>query len=219
MERQQGRSRLILILIAVFFLFSAGFLASLGFRPYPLSWLVKTIPIACLALFALTRLSGPARWAMASGFSFSAVGDILLELPAPGLFQAGMGAFILAHIAYITWFVRHPRLTPGRGLAMAGMVAFTLGIAFFLYPKLGEMVLPIMVYLLVILAMGIAACLGRVNNLWVMGGAALFILSDSLIAFNMFAGPLPNSSFWVMLTYYLAQALLAIGVSLSQKRG
>lgn len=42
-------------------------------------------------------------------------------------------------------------------------------------------------------------------------GAVLFVISDSLIAFNMFYAPIPHSKLYVMVTYYLAQ----LGIALS----
>lgn len=127
-----------------------------------------------------------------------------------------MGAFILAHFFYIALFFRRPALSPGRGAVMGCMVLFTLGFGGFLFPVLGPMKLPIYVYLGVILSMGISACAGRKNHNLVIAGASLFILSDALIAYTRFVRPLENSSFWVMLTYYGAQALLAAGVFRSE---
>jgi len=207
-----GLKRFNLVLILCFTGFSMAFLFLLDSRPYGASWLVKTIPIACLALFAFKNFTGVRAWLMTLGFSFSALGDVLLELPHQGLFQAGMGAFILAHISYTALFMRKPGLVLSRGIVMTGMIAAVLTFGFFLFPKLGDMVIPILVYLVVILLMGISACAGRENNGLIIAGAGLFILSDSLIAYTMFAAPIPFSSFWVMTTYYAAQALLASGV-------
>ena len=43
-------------------------------------------------------------------------------------------------------------------------------------------------------------------------GRQLFMLSDSVLAINRFAQPLPWSAIWVLLTYYAAQALIVQGV-------
>lgn len=166
------------MMITGFVLGTLVFLATIGHTPYFLSWVVKTLPIACLALVAFRHFPGRAGWGMGLGFVFSGIGDILLELPRTAiLFQAGMGAFIV-----------------------------------FLFPRLGDMALPILVYFSVILAMAVSTCLGRDNHWTAMAGAFLFILSDSLIALNMFVFPVPASDFWIMVTYYPAQALLAAGV-------
>jgi len=204
------------ILAVGFISFALAFILSLGHRPYAYSWLVKTMPIALLAVFAFFSIPGRPGRLLGLGLIFSGVGDILLELPFKGLFEAGMGAFILAHFFYIALFLRRPGLTPGRGAIMGAMVLFTLGFGVLLFPVLGPMKLPIYVYLGVILCMGVSACAGGNNHSLVIAGASLFILSDALIAYTRFVSPLENSSFWVMLTYYGAQALLAAGVFRSE---
>ena len=40
-------------------------------------------------------------------------------------------------------------------------------------------------------------------------GGALFMLSDSLLAFNKFDAPLPLASLWILLSYWLAQWSIA----------
>ncbi|WDP89220.1 MAG: lysoplasmalogenase [Desulfobacter sp.] len=198
--------------ILVFTGFAVAFLATLHLRPYAGSWLVKTIPILMLALFALKNLIGKEGKLLFSGLLASAAGDILLELPDPSLFVPGMGAFILAHIFYIALFCRQPRATVPRVSILILILAYTIGFGTLLFPHLKEMTLPILFYLTVIAIMGISACMGRRNNRMVITGALIFIASDSLIAWNMFLAPIPHSSIWVMSTYYTAQALLTAGV-------
>jgi alkylglycerol monooxygenase len=40
-------------------------------------------------------------------------------------------------------------------------------------------------------------------------GAVFFMASDSLLAINRFAAPLPMAQFFVLATYYVAQLLIA----------
>ena len=203
------------VLTIIFFLFGAGFLVSLGTRPYPLSWLIKTIPILCLAAIAFLNFQPVQKRLLGAGLLFSALGDILLEMTGPGLFEAGMGAFILAHICYIFLFIQKPEWNWIKGLVMGIMTLFSIGFAFMLFPHLGPMTLPIYIYLGVILIMGISACLGRDNHWLVIAGACLFISSDAMIAFSRFISPIPHSSFWIMTTYYAAQGLLTAGAGKS----
>ena len=206
-------------LAAMFMAGSLIFLATVGHAPYPLSWGVKTFPIACLFLLAILRFPGRAGWLMGGGLLLSGIGDILLELPrTPMLFQAGMGAFILAHLCYFTHFIRQPALLPARGLFMGllGLSVFSIGL--FLYPRLGNMALPILVYLAVIFVMALSTFLGKANHWVSMAGAVVFVISDTLIAVNMFVAPVPASGFLVMGTYYLAQAMLTAGVWMALKR-
>ena len=57
-------------------------------------------------------------------------------------------------------------------------------------------------------SMAAAAISGRDNHALVALGAVLFVLSDSLIAINRFAQPVPGAKYWIMLLYYGAQYLL-----------
>ena len=92
------------------------------------------------------------------------------------------------------------------------------GIIYFILIKesLGVMLIPVAVYCAVITLMGITAVgrLGRTNrssfNL-VFLGALLFIMSDSVIGLNRFAGPVEHAGPIVMSTYLLAQYLLVKG--------
>ena len=40
-------------------------------------------------------------------------------------------------------------------------------------------------------------------------GGALFLLSDTLLAFNKFAAPLPAATLWVLASYWAAQWCIA----------
>lgn len=42
-------------------------------------------------------------------------------------------------------------------------------------------------------------------------GTVLFVISDAIIAVNKFHKPVPLSGLWIMLTYYAAQAMIALG--------
>ena len=195
----------------VFFGFATAYMLTLTLRPYPLSYMVKSIPIFCLAIFAWRNLPGKRGKLLFFGFFLSGLGDIFLEFPSKNFFMAGMGFFTMAHLFYISVFLGRPTLNLGRGMALVLILAYSLGFGIFLFPKLGDMMLPICLYLGVISIMGISACLGRHNHPLVILGASLFIISDSIIAYTLFVSPVYLSSLWVMTTYYLAQLLLALG--------
>jgi uncharacterized membrane protein YhhN len=77
-------------------------------------------------------------------------------------------------------------------------------------------VISVIVYAIAISLMGIAAAFrfGRTfprSFYAVVAGAFLFIASDSLLAFNRFVRPLDGAEWMVMLTYGLAQVLIAGG--------
>jgi len=80
------------------------------------------------------------------------------------------------------------------------------------------MVLPVAGYGLAILLMiGTASTrafsyhlgISNKSKLYAVLGAALFVASDTIIALDKFAEPIPDAKFYVMVTYYLGQVLIA----------
>ena len=100
-----------------------------------------------------------------------------------------------------------------RGIVAAAILVYGFLIGFVMTPNLGNMLVPVVAYLLVIVVMVVLAALGRVNHWLVVVGACLFIASDSLIAVNRFITPVPSSSFLIMATYYPAQLLITAGAA------
>ena len=96
------------------------------------------------------------------------------------------------------------------------VVAYGLFLVAFLYNDLGEMRLPVIIYAMVIMAMLVGALTragktGRTSFWLVLAGAALFVLSDSLLAVNKFSYAIPAGSVLIMSTYVLGQYLIVTG--------
>ena len=150
-----------------------------------------------------------AMWA-AAGMVFSLAGDVLFAQPGDIGFILGLGGFLLAHVAYTILFLgplktsRMPRLAALYGLWWFGLLALLL-------PHLGTLAIPVVVYGGV-LGLSAAAALG--TNRTIAAGAALFLLSDSVLACKLF---LPDFHFWqqdfaIMVLYCAGQGLIALGV-------
>jgi uncharacterized membrane protein YhhN len=154
---------------------------------------------------------------------FSLVGDILLMFSdkSPNYFIGGLVAFLLAHLMYISVFLRLRNKATSPLSILVVLVIYAIGMFYFLKDGLGEMLFPILAYILVILAMVVSAFLrkrlGNINSYnLVFAGAILFMISDSLLALNKFSTPLPFSEISIMLTYASAQYLIVLGI-LNQK--
>lgn len=171
---------------------------------------LATKPFPALALAAWVSVASPRALGRltAAGLVLSAAGDVLLEI---GLFLPGLLAFLAAHLGYVAAFLTADRRpTLGRALPFAawGALAFA-----FLHRGLGPMTVPVAVYVTVISAMmwraaalvgspgtpALAAALG-------LAGALAFGASDTLIAFNRFATPIPGVRWPIMILYWLGQA-------------
>lgn len=194
----------------------AGVLAFLTGLTLEVDWLCfisKPVPILALLLWLRRAPTGPYRRWIAIGLLLSLLGDMLLEWPAD-LFVFGLGAFLLAHLAYLrAYLLDTHRLAP-----FALLVAVSCGGAIFALLAsggLGSLLLPVACYALAISSMlwRAFARLGtdhdRRSALLAAGGAALFVLSDSLIGINRFVSPFPSASYFIILTYWFGQLGIA----------
>jgi alkenylglycerophosphocholine hydrolase len=204
------------LLYSIFFISFISYLSTLQYRPYPYYHFVKIIPIISLLFIALLNIPGSRGKLIVSGLFFSAIGDVFLSASGKGFFIYGLSAFGLAHIMYIFALLKLPEWKRRRTFFSMVFVLYGLFIGFWLFPNIIDngRFFPIGVYFFLLMFMGISAVLGRNNHFLIIPGAFLFMISDSIIAVNMFISKIPNSSFWIMLTYYPAQFLITYGASL-----
>ena len=153
----------------------------------------------------------------------STLGDVFLMLPddspsAERNFVAGLGSFLLAHVAYIVAFVR---LRHGggyaisfvlTGLVLAGAVFATVGLRIREGAKAEEPKLagPVLAYVTVISAMMVAAW--WTGDMRIIPGALLFAFSDALIGWTKFVRRDWELEVPIIVTYHLAQILLVLGL-------
>ncbi|MCP4670068.1 MAG: lysoplasmalogenase [Desulfobacula sp.] len=199
------------IVYFLFFCFATVFIATLNFRPYPGDFIVKAVPVLSLAVLAFLKIPGIKGKLLGIGFLFSDLGDVLLELDRSEYFVFGLAAFLIAHVFYILVFMRKPVWAKPRSIVVFIIIAYGIILGSILIPKLGSMMIPVVAYLVVILAMGISASLGSNNHFLILTGACFFILSDTIIAVDKFLTPVPFSSFWIMTIYYSAQFCIIEG--------
>ena len=191
-----------------------------------LHWLAKpatTLLIAAIAWQARAPAQPFYRRAVLAGMLLSCVGDIALMLPMDA-FVPGLVAFLLAHVCYIVAF--RDGLRAGRGLlaAVGPLGAFAVLNVMGLWPHLpAPMRIPVLAYVVVLASMAVlalarawvrpqAAAPEPCSARWAAAGAVLFVASDSLLAWDRFAGGLPLASLLVLSTYYAAQYAIARSV-------
>ena len=179
---------------------------------------VKTAATALLAVLALMQ-GGP--WLLVAALVLSAVGDALLAQDGDRPFLAGLASFLAAHLAYVALFVSVGGGTdiltwqPWRLAIAAVAVLGAIVLMRRLIPAAGpSMRLPVATYAAAILAMMLAAA--TVPSPLILAGAALFVLSDSLLAIGRFlmAPGAPRQrpvGAMVWIFYYLAQAAITLG--------
>ena len=165
---------------------------------------------------ATTRLKG---WIIAALF-FSWVGDLLLmfDTKAEIYFLLGLSSFLIAHLFYILFF-HHIRIKENirSNLWLLWIVViYYVALITVLSPYLGDKKIPVRVYGLVIsfmfmLAMHMLFINDKIAGRWMMAGALLFVLSDSVLAVNKFYCSFEGAGSLIILTYGLAQFFIANG--------
>jgi uncharacterized membrane protein YhhN len=185
--------------------------------------ILEVFSILLLALLGsrISRLLGGA-------LAISALGDLLLGLQRIGnlnretLFLFGLSAFLFAHLLYIALFRKLWTATwwkPGKArllgiVLILAVLGTLLGI---LWPTLGQLRIPILIYALVLSGMGISAMLADLGTPLASIGALLFITSDAMIAISKFRGPFAGHDQLIWITYYLAQLLIFLGIRHGQR--
>tara|TARA_R110002033_G_scaffold66604_2_gene117583 strand:+ start:136 stop:807 length:672 start_codon:yes stop_codon:yes gene_type:complete len=156
---------------------------------------------------------------------FSLLGDIFLlyDHLSPMYFMLGLIAFLLAHITYALVFLIQGKSILKRKMPLVALLLLVYGTTLFiiLQDNLGTLKIPVIIYILGILAMAITAysrkdLVGPTSFKLVFIGAVLFILSDSILAINKFLITVPGSYILVMGTYATAQYLIVRGLLLSK---
>lgn len=188
------------------------YLLSLDFRPYPLDFLFKAMPVFLLMFACIQYSKGKPRLLLLATLAFSAAGDILLSLTFQNSFLFGLGAFLVAQIFYQIQLWPRRNWQKWKGLPLLVIGCFAGIMLYLLLPNLDKMQLPVIGYMLVISLMAASAVMAVTDSKRVMYGAMIFLISDALIAWNLFLQPIPYRSYLVMITYYLAQFLLICGI-------
>ena len=171
------------------------------------------LAIACVAA-RMQPAAGARRfgWLLIAGLAFSLAGDAFLMFP--GYFIPGLVCFLVAHLFYIALFKQQLPWFPSRQ-ALAATLGLGVAMYAFLFNGLDPVLRVAVAAYIVVIALMAAQAIGRATILrdrpsaLVAVGAGFFMLSDSLLATNKFAFPLPMAQFWVLATYYVAQCLIA----------
>jgi uncharacterized membrane protein YhhN len=193
----------------------------------PLEYIAK--PAVMIALLVWVWQAGGFKGHMvwfALGLVFSLFGDIFLMLPQEQ-FIAGLISFLLAHIAYLIGFLATIPPLNIVSLILAVLVGITAAriyrtIAASLVAS-GDQALrpPVLIYTVVISSMLWSALMTLVGREWLAiqallaaGGALLFFLSDTFLAWNKFVSPIRHGNLLVIITYHLGQVMIILGAGL-----
>lgn len=154
-----------------------------------------------------------------AAISCSIIGDVLLlfESINPIYFIIGLLSFLLAHIFYsITFYCfLQKQQVKIKWIYLPFVACYYFFLLLLLYPTLGNLKLPVMVYGAVISTMVFIALqllyASHVSFLIIIG-ATFFVLSDTLLAINKFYMPYYQAPIFIMITYSFAQYCIVKGM-------
>ncbi len=148
--------------------------------------------------------------------SFSCLGDILLMFQGyhAQFFLFGLLSFLVTQIAYSWIFSFEYKRNFYYRLPF---IAYSYDVFLIIKSSLSDfMIVPVFAYIIAITTMGMRAA-ERItyppsSYTFVLLGAILFILSDSIIAINKFSYSIPSADFLIMSTYIIGQYLVVEGL-------
>jgi uncharacterized membrane protein YhhN len=179
-------------------------------------YVCKPLAIVLAMTIAGTAAGGPAppyRALILAGLTCSLVGDVLMMLPDKR-FTAGLASFLAAHVCYIAAFAG-AAAAPAPALLLLSAAAIGAAVTVPLWPHLGRLRHPVLVYVGALVALlwqagGWAATSGAANAQLAAGGAFLFTISDAVLAHNRFRRPFRAAQALILSTYFVAQGLIAM---------
>lgn len=193
-------------------------------------YLTKPLLMPLLILFLVSQVTQLDRLGklVIIGLILSTFGDVFLMLRSADFFVPGLASFLLAHVCYIMGFKSILKSNGGqpKSYVLAVFGGLSLFLTGFLWVLLSAMletaekkpfIFPVIVYAVVITSMGLVMAMRRglvSNESFRFGiiGAISFIISDSILATNLFVTEIPLASLWVMSTYVFAQFCLVKAV-------
>lgn len=182
-------------------------------KPVLVSILFKIIPMLLIIYYVfLNKRTGSGKYPiiLIIGLFFCMLGDGLLIW-----FVIGLTAFLIGHLFYIGGFLTRWNFSWLRFSTIIPIAIY----AFFMGERLvqslemignTDLMIPVIFYVGVISFMFWSAIM--TENKFAIMGSTLFIISDSVLAWNKFIMEIPFSSEMIMVTYYLAQFLIASSI-------
>jgi uncharacterized membrane protein YhhN len=179
-----------------------------------LAFVFKPLATLLVIVHAARRGEGAGRRWLLIGLALSWLGDVALLWPEQG-FVPGLLAFLLTHVSYTVAFTRDARFA-AKPVAFVAYAAVAGTVLLVLWPGVPVALRgPVIVYVAALSTMAAQAAAR-----WLASpsdalrrraaiGAALFVVSDALLALDRFHAALPFAALCVLVPYWLAQWLIA----------
>lgn len=210
-------SRILLISMIIFF--SVLYIFIIPSDPEIVKLIFKLIPMLLIIGYAWSNLPAVRERMhilIMIGLVFSTIGDATL-----GWFVIGLTAFLIGHLFYISAFKRVASVSLPKLVSLLILVPFAVWMGVRLVQSLsaqGEsfLIIPVLAYIMVIMIMCFIAIL--TGNIFAIIGSILFVISDAVLAWNMFVQSIHLSSLYIMTSYYGAQFFIASSMATINKK-
>lgn len=181
-------------------------------------------PLSCM--FAATALMQPQPlpsyfYLIFIGLILGLAGDVLLAIPGQTSFRAGLFSFLGGHVLYVIAFVGLASADSWLSFMQIFFLAVSFGIFLEFRPHLGDMMGPVIAYIVVITAMVMSAwaafeggVLPTAGSWFILVGAVLFYLSDLFVARDRFMAPGQINRVLGLPLYYGGQFIIAFSVGM-----
>lgn len=175
-------------------------------------------PLTLVFIISIVWFYGEAknfyRTAILAGFIFSLIGDTLLINPQNFVF--GLASFLIAHLCYVAAFLKAGE----KNFNPLSLISFLIGagILWTIYAGVpASLKIPLIFYALAISTMLATAfnfylTRNAPKAIFALSGAFLFVVSDSVLAYNKFGKEFFLAKLVILATYFLAQWLIARSV-------
>jgi uncharacterized membrane protein YhhN len=155
------------------------------------------------------------------GLIFCLAGDVFLALPQDRMFLLGLVSFLLGHVFYVICFFYVADVSQWTLIGCLLTLTVSALVFYRLRPHLGDMLMPVIAYIVVITVMVVGAWtvrgdagLNYTGRLLVFVGAVSFYLSDLFVARDRFLKSEFTNRLIGLPMYYFGQFLLAFSVGL-----
>src|SRR5688572_20111957 len=184
----------------LFFIAAIGELFSIIAGLEQLHLVCKPLIMVTLGVYYLSSAREDRSLVVLLAIVFSLAGDTALMFDSidPIYFMIGLVSFLISHVFYVIAYRQHQDNEEANALqgiqklrAAFPIVFAGTGLVVILYPTLGALKIPVMIYALVLVVMVLNGLfrLGRTNSKsfgLVFAGVLFFMVSDSLLAINKF---------------------------------
>lgn len=176
----------------------------------------KPLLIPLLLLFYLLNVTSPNNYIIIA-LICCMLGDIFLLWPEKqACVLAGITSFLTGHIFYIITFINGTNFPTWFFVFLLPYIILELIIARKLFPSMKELKIPSTIYMSILLIMSFTS----LTRVWVVSldsflltfiGSLFFIISDIILAFDIFVKHKQSYEVYIMSTYILAQLLIILG--------